>query len=124
MIFISACLLGIRCRYDNKILTLKANDQKLIRNLIKKQNIIPICPEQLGGLSTPRLRAKITNGKVRTENGIDVTNNFHKGAREVVKIVKLFGVKSAYLKSRSPSCGKNGITTQYLQKAKIKVYFI
>jgi len=124
MILISACLLGIRCRYNNKILTLKANDQKLIRNLIKKQNIIPICPEQLGGLSTPRLPATINDDKVRTETGIDITRNFKLGAHEVVKIAKLFKVKTAYLKSHSPSCGKNGITTRYLKKAKVKVRFI
>jgi len=96
----SACLLGIKCRYDGKT---KAN--KKILNLSKKETLIPVCPEQLGGLPTPRMPAEQIDNKVYTTIGADVTKNFSDGAREVLKIAKIYGVKEAILKQRSPSCG-------------------
>jgi uncharacterized protein YbbK (DUF523 family) len=124
MILISACLLGIRCRYDGKILNLKGKNQKLIQELLKTEIVIPICPEQLGGLPTPRPPAKIKNGKVINQNGVDVTKYYHQGAQETLKIAKLLNITAVYHKKKSPSCGKSGITTQYLNKAKIKLYFV
>ncbi len=124
MVLISACLLGIRCRYDNKILKLKPYQQTIIKNLIKNNIVMPVCPEQLGGLATPRPLAKITKNKVMYAQGIDVTKNFEQGATQVVKLFKLFKIKTAYLKNRSPSCGKLGITTRKLQKLGIKIHFI
>ena len=130
----SACLLGIKCRYDDKI---KPN-KKLLK-LAKKEVLIPVCPEQLGGLSTPREPSQIVGGskvKIMTETGKDVTKNFIRGAKEVLKLAKLFNIKEAILKQRSPSCGcgqihdgtfsgkvieGNGITTTLLKKNRIKV---
>ena len=96
----SACLLGIRCRYDGKN---KAN--KKIIKLSEKETLIPVCPEQLGGLPTPRKSSEQRGDKVITESGRDVTKNFKKGAKEVLRLAKLLGVKEAILKQNSPSCG-------------------
>jgi uncharacterized protein YbbK (DUF523 family) len=127
----SACLLGINCKYNagnNK------NDKAL--ELAKRDILIPVCPEQLGGLSTPRIPSEIKSGKVITKDGKDVTENFVKGAEETLKIAKLFGIKEAILQQKSPSCGcgkiydgsfsgklidGEGITTALLKKNKIKV---
>ncbi len=112
---ISACLLGINCRYDGK--NSLVEDVELLK---EKYILIPVCPEILGGLSTPRDKSGIVgkngipatgdqvfNGsaKVVTEKGVDVTDNFLKGAEETLKIAKFLNVKKAFLKSKSPSCG-------------------
>lgn len=127
----SACLLGIKCRYDGK----SKLDMKVIE-LSKKEILIPICPEQLGGLPTPREPAEQRRKKVITKSGEDITQNFKKGAEEVLKLAKLFGVKEAILKQKSPSCGcgkiydgtfsgriikGDGVTTSLLKKNGIKV---
>lgn len=96
----SACLLGIKCRYDGK-----SKPNRKVINFTKKEILIPVCPEQLGGLLTPREPAEIKGRKVVTKSGKDVTQNFKRGASEVLKLVKLFGIKEAILKQRSPSCG-------------------
>jgi len=111
---VSACLIGIDCRYDGKNNT----NQRLIR-LFRKGKLIPVCPEQLGGLPTPRDGAQIINGtgkdvlegraRVVDKKGHDVTENFIKGAMETLKIAKYLGVKEAILKARSPSCGSGKI---------------
>jgi len=124
MVLISACLLGIRCRYDNKILKLEPSQKKIINNLIKHEVLIPVCPEQLGGLPTPRSPAKIIKNKVMNEQGIDVTQNFKNGAVQIVKLAKIFKIKTVYLKNSSPSCGKSGITTKNLRKLPVKIYHI
>lgn len=131
MIICSACLLGIVCRYDGK-----SKSNKKVLRLSKKEILIPVCPEQLSGLTTPREPAEQKCGKVITLSGKDVTKNFQKGAKEVLKIAKLFGVKEAILKQRSPSCGSgqiydgtfskqiikgDGITAKLLKKNRIKV---
>ena len=110
MILVSACLLGINCRFDGQSRT----NESLLSSL-KGAYYIPVCPEQLGGLPTPRRRAWITAGDgddvlagraiVINEAGDDVTAQFIKGALETEKLVALFNVKKAYLKSKSPSCG-------------------
>lgn len=125
----SACLLGINCRFDGKT---KANEKVL--ELAKKEILIPICPEVFGGMATPRLPAEVRDGKVFETDGTDVTEFFQKGAREVLKIAKLYGVKKAILKQRSPSCGNgqlrmfnreivkgNGITADLLIKNGIEI---
>jgi len=96
----SACLLGISCRYDGKS---KLNEKVL--ELSKKEELIPVCPEQLGGLPTPRAKSEIIDGKVMTENGEDVTEQFQKGAEETLKIAKENNITEAILKQESPSCG-------------------
>jgi len=92
--------LGIRCRYDGKN---KIN--KKILALSEKETLIPVCPEQLGGLPIPRKASEQRGNKVITESGRDVTKNFKKGAKEVLRLAELLGVKEAILKQNSPSCG-------------------
>jgi uncharacterized protein YbbK (DUF523 family) len=127
----SACLLGIKCRYDGK----SARNRKVIM-LLKAETLIPVCPEQLGGLPTPREPAEIRGERVFTRSGKDVTENFERGAGEVLKIAQLYGIKEAIMKQGSPSCGSgriydgtfsgktirgDGITTAVLKENGIKV---
>ncbi|MFA5584804.1 MAG: DUF523 domain-containing protein, partial [Bacteriovoracaceae bacterium] len=99
---VSACLIGVNCRYDCKS---KTNPQ--IVDLLDQGLVVPVCPEQMGGLSTPREPAERVNGKVLTASGKDVTQNFQMGAQEALKLAKMFGIKKAILKSKSPMCGKD-----------------
>jgi len=96
----SACLLGINCRYNGKR---KPND-KVIK-LASKGTLIPVCPEQLGGLATPRLPSEEKDGQVFNNKGVDLTKQFENGAKEVLKIAKLYNIKEAILKQGSPACG-------------------
>lgn len=116
-ILVSACLLGINCRYDGK----NAYRKKVVTSL-KDKYIIFACPEQLGGFTTPRPKNKIKGKKVISELGVDVTKNFYRGAREFLKIAKRFGVKKLILKSKSPACGRKGIVTKLLPKGLKPVY--
>ena len=93
-------MLGLNCRYNGEIKT----NSKVVK-LAKKEILIPVCPEQLGGLPTPREAAQRRGKKVITKSGKDVSKKFRDGAKEVLKMVKLLGVKEAILKQRSPSCG-------------------
>lgn len=101
-ILISACLIGVNCRYDGNSKTINE-----INQLLQEYNLIPICPEQLGGLSTPREASELKDGKVITKSGLDVTEHFLKGAQEVLSLAKLYHCTAAILKERSPSCGSN-----------------
>ncbi len=103
-ILVSACLLGCSCRYDGKS---KAEERVLALNAC--HTLIPVCPEQLGGLSTPRLPAEIQGEKVIRRDGADVTNEYKKGAQEALHLYQLLSCDAAILKARSPSCGKNMI---------------
>ena len=103
-ILVSACLLGVSVRYDGKS---KANEE-LIEKL-KDYDFIPICPEVWGGLPTPRVPSEIINDKVINKDGIDVTDNYMRGAIETLNLARKFNIKKAILKSKSPSCGKNKI---------------
>jgi len=104
MIIVSACLAGIKCRYDGK-----SNSCLPVIDLVREGKAIPLCPEQLGGLSTPRVPAEIVNGRVISKEGIDVDLQFSNGAEETLRIAKLIGAKMAILKQRSPSCGSTKI---------------
>jgi len=142
MILVSSCLLGLKTRYDGK-----ANDNSIIMNYSHLGKYIPVCPEQLGGLSTPREPAEITEGSgedvldgksnVVTNTGEDGTEYFIRGAEEVLNLAKTFPVKAAILKDRSPSCGVNriyngdfsstiqngqGVTAAILRKHGIPIY--
>ena len=101
---VSACLAGLCCRYDGAT---KNND--LINKLIEAGIAIPLCPEQLGGLPTPRegCECSIVDGEMRvlTKTGKDCTENFKKGAEEVLKFAKKYNIKKAILQKNSPSCG-------------------
>lgn len=121
----SACLLGVNCRYNG----ISKPNKKIIA-LSKKEMLIPICPEQLGGQPTPRPNAEIQGGdgldvldknaKVVEPNGNDVTPNFINGAEEVLKLAKLFNINEAILKQRSPSCGSGQIYDGTFQKKIVK----
>lgn len=100
MIIVSACLAGVKCRYNGESFTCTH-----VVDLVRKGLAIPLCPEQLGGLPTPRENAEQTGEKVYTISGIDLTQAFQKGAEEAFQIAMLCGSKKAILKSRSPSCG-------------------
>lgn len=104
MIFVSACLVGINCKYSGG-----NNFNEKVFNLVKEGKAIPICPEQLGGLQTPRNPAeiKIINGKkcVIDNKNNEVTENFEKGAKEVLELAKKLNITKAILQPRSPSCG-------------------
>ena len=99
-ILVSACLMGVCCRYDQKSVP-----DGLVIALRNKHQLIPVCPEQLGGLSTPRCPAEIKDGRVVTKEGKDVTANYELGAEMALKIAKDLGCRAAILKERSPSCG-------------------
>ncbi|KJS21506.1 MAG: hypothetical protein VR72_10210 [Clostridiaceae bacterium BRH_c20a] len=124
MIIVSACLAGVNCRYDGKS---KKNSQVI--ELIVKGEAIPLCPEQLGGLSTPRDPVNIQSGinvlvgteRVLTLEGEDVSRNFIQGAYEVLKIAELIKPSLIILKSKSPSCGNTGVTFELLRQKGLRV---
>ena len=106
-VLISACLLGVSCRYDGLS---KPLDAKIIENLRSRYHLIPICPEIFGGLPTPRIPAEIqANRRVLRKDGKDITDEYKKGAKEALRLAKLFDCKLAILKERSPSCGSGVI---------------
>ena len=114
MILVSACLLGINCKYDGE-----NNKNDAVINHLKDKRYIIACPEQLGGMSTPRDPSEIIsldgnaviNGQsnVMDNKGTDVTQRFLKGANETLKIAKIYNCNKAILKEGSPSCGSNYI---------------
>lgn len=104
MIIVSACLAGCRTRYDGK-----DNKCEAVMELVRQGRAIPVCPEQLGGLPTPRPCCEIISGKVMNTEGQDVTPQFSLGAEEALRLAKMAGCKTAVLKKRSPSCGSGVI---------------
>ena len=98
-LLISACLLGVCCRYDGD-----SKPHPLVSALAERHTLIPVCPEQLGGLPTPRAPAERQDGRVVTQGG-DVTGQYRRGAEETLKLCRLLGCEAAVLKERSPSCG-------------------
>jgi uncharacterized protein YbbK (DUF523 family) len=104
MMIVSACLANLNCRYDGG-----AEPCEMVIRLVTEGKAIPVCPEQLGGLTTPRLPAERQGKRVIRKDGVDVTMEFDRGAQEAFKIAKLVGAMSAILKARSPSCGSGRI---------------
>ena len=112
MILVSACLAGFDVKYNGS-----HNLNEKIKKWFDEKKAIPICPEVLGGLSIPREPAEIVGGegedvldghaKVITNNGIDVTEQFMKGANETLKIALDLNATMVILKERSPSCGSS-----------------
>lgn len=130
-ILVSACLLGVNCRYDGK-----GNLHKRLKVEMGNYNFIPVCPEQLGGLETPRQPSERVGDRLISKVGKDVTANFIQGANEALELAKLYQCEYAILKERSPSCGYgqiydgtftgrltpgNGVTGELLVAHKIKV---
>lgn len=130
-ILVSACLLGIKCRYDGKSMP----NEKVLR-LAEKYALVPVCPEIYGGLPTPRTPSERVGDKVLMKDGRDVTENYERGADATLALANLTGAKIAVLKAKSPSCGKgfiydgsfcgtltprDGVTAEKLTRVGIKV---
>lgn len=138
-VLVSACLLGRTCRYDGA----HNADGALVRELEARGEVaVPVCPEEAGGLGTPRPAAWLTgsaadvvdgDARVVTEAGHDVTAGFLAGARHAFERARECGATRAYLKERSPSCGScnthvdgelvdgPGVTTELLRRAGVEV---
>lgn len=104
MIIVSACLAGFNCRYDGK-----SKPNKKLVQLVKEGKAIPVCPEQLGGLPTPRGPFEKVGDKVLKNDGTDATFEFKKGAKKALAIAIKHHCKKAILAARSPSCGSGKI---------------
>lgn len=99
-ILVSACLLGENCKYSGG-----NNYNKEVCEFVRGQQVIPVCPEVLGGLPTPRCPAEIVDGVVMNREGVSVDKEFRDGAEKALAIAKENRVELAILQSRSPSCG-------------------
>ena len=99
-IIVSSCLLGENCKYNGG----NNRNEKLLR-LLSGHTVIPVCPEVLGGLPTPRVPAEIVNGRVTNREGISVDEAFRKGAEKALEIAQKEQPDLIILQSRSPSCG-------------------
>lgn len=130
-ILVSACLLGAACKYSGG-----NNFCPQIAAMVQDHTLVPVCPEQLGGLPTPRPPSERQGNRVVTRDGRDVTDAYLRGAQEALRLATLFGCDTAVLKARSPSCGVraiydgsftgtvisgNGVTAELLQAAGIRV---
>lgn len=131
-VLVSACLLGVSCKYDGG-----HNRNEQVTALKERFHLVPVCPEQLGGLPTPRIPSEIRDGRVFAKDGTDVTENFARGAHEALRLAQLAGCRCAVLKARSPSCGSgviydgtfsgtktegDGVTAALLKRQGIRVY--
>lgn len=105
-IMISACLMGVNCRYDGRSKPLSGD---LISRLMEKHILIPVCPEQLGGLPTPRADTQRIGDEVLGKDGESFTKEYYAGAEEALRLAKRLGADAAVLADRSPSCGSRWI---------------
>lgn len=103
-ILVSACLVGIPCKYSGG-----NNLSEAVMTYLSDKSFVPVCPEQLGGLPTPRACCEISEGRVMDETGIDRTEAFERGADAAVAIARMTGCTHALLQERSPSCGVHRI---------------
>lgn len=132
-ILVSACLLGLPCRYDGKSKPCAA----ALEAVRQGYSLIPVCPELFGGLATPRDPAERQGERVIARSGRDVTAEYERGARETLHLAQLYGAKRALLKENSPSCGMGriydgtftgtltdglGVTAQLLTENGIEVF--
>ena len=132
VILVSSCLLGCACRYKGD----DCKNEKILE-LAKEHILLGVCPEQMGGLETPRDPSEIVGEKVLSCAGRDVTAQYQKGAEAALYLAKLNHVDFAILKAKSPSCGKgliydgtftgnkvpgNGVTVSLLLENGIPVY--
>ena len=101
---VSACLCGFPCRYDGK-----SKPDERIKALYEEGRALPVCPEKLGGLTTPRTPCEIIDGRVISSDGEDRTNEYLLGSQKVLELCKKHGIKKAILKQNSPSCGSTHI---------------
>ena len=132
MILVSACLLGCACRYDGQ-----SKPNPLVQELARRGLAMPVCPEQLGGLPTPRDPSERREGRVVMNTGADVTEQYRRGAEAALRLCRMLGCEAAILKERSPSCGHgtiydgtftgtltdgDGVTAELLLRNGIPVY--
>lgn len=103
-ILVSACLLGENCKYNGK-----NNYSECVAAYVEGHEVIPVCPEVLGGLPTPRDPSEIVGGVVTNCRGVSVDRQFHDGAERALQIAEENDIALAILQSRSPSCGVNQI---------------
>ena len=130
-LLISACLLGVGCRYDGESRT-----SVPVAALSEKYELIPFCPEIYGGLPTPRTPSERVGERVLMKDGTDVTENFLRGAEAASELCSTLGCRLALLKERSPSCGTgviydgsftggltegDGVTAEHLRAAGVRV---
>lgn len=133
-IIVSACLAGFHCRYD-----CASQERESIRIMVENGDAIAVCPEQMGGLPTPRVPAEIQGEKVLSKIGTDVSMEYLTGAQEAMRMAEMVNAKEAYLKSKSPMCGSgliydgtfsgtltsgDGVFTRLLKKRGIKIHRI
>lgn len=143
MILVSSCLLGVYAKYDGT----PKNKNDLLLKYCRQGKYLPVCPEQLGGLGTPRSPVEIIGGSggdvlagltaAKNSRQEDVTQEFIRGAEETLRLARIFQVKAAILKERSPSCGVNriyngdfngiiregsGVTADLLRQNGIQIY--
>ena len=133
-LLMSACLLDVNCRYNGER---KALPDDVLQRLLERHTVVPVCPEQLGGLTTPREPSERQGERVVMRSGRDVTAEYTRGAQEVLRLARRFGCTAAVLKERSPSCGRgevydgtftgmltpgDGVTAQLLLENGIAVY--
>ena len=131
-ILVSNCLLGCPCRYKGD----GCQNDKIL-SLAKEHTLIGVCPEQAGGLPTPRAPSEIQGDRIISKEGKDVTEQYMRGAQTALYLSELNNVDFAILKAKSPSCGKgrvydgtftggmrdgNGVTVDLLEKNGIPVY--
>ena len=131
-LLVSACLLGLPCRYDGA-----SKGHPLLPALLEQYTVVPVCPEQLGGLPTPRPPAERRGERVVTQCGKDVTEQYRRGAQAALTLCRMFHCEAAVLKERSPSCGygeiydgsfsrhlipDDGVTAALLREAGIPVF--
>lgn len=133
-VLVSACLLGVNCRYNGV-----PKEDREVKELLNREDItlIPVCPEQSGGLPTPRTPSERKGDGVFSSEGEDRTETFIRGAQEALRLAKLYGCEAAILKERSPSCGNKeiydgsfsgtvvpgeGVTAELLRKNGVKVF--
>ena len=105
-ILISQCLLGVSCRYDGQSKPLRKD---LLEKLMEKFELIPVCPECLGGLPIPRNPSERIGDRIVMKSGEDVTAQYQRGAQQSLYMAQLFHCDTAILKQRSPSCGSGEI---------------
>lgn len=133
-VLVSACLMGASCRYDGR-----SNEREAVLALLDDPRIqlVPVCPEQLGGLPTPRIPSECLGDQVINRAGENVTAQFERGAAQALHLCRLYGCQAALLKEKSPSCGHgwiydgsfshtlvpgNGRTAQLLEAEKIPIF--
>lgn len=131
-VLVSACLLGVCCRYNAERTMIPE-----LEALMERAELVPICPETLGGLPTPRPPAERRGDRVVNVEGADVTLPYARGAEETLRLAKLFDVRAALMKERSPSCGAgeiydgsfahvripgDGVAAQRLKESGVAVY--